>query len=147
MTPISAPVQTYLAGAGWFPGRRVSMGPIAEDFAALGVQLRAPALPVIAEFDKLRLWFPHWNGLGPDELLLDAVKGAEEIGSDVEVYELRLQTELTPIGLAYSRHYILFVSSVGIIYGAFDSTIIVLGCDIGDALNRMFAGQEPSLAS
>ncbi len=134
-----------LQRAGWSQGRRIDVREIEEQVLRCGFSVNPIARQFLAEFNGLIVSYPHWNGHGEDRFVIDALAACDE--SDVDELNQASDVvgpEMTPVGLIYSDHMVVCISSNGRVAGVFGDTL----CEFGDspvkALSLICEGRKPT---
>lgn len=144
MIKFSTTTEKCLLQSGWNPERSVDAAGYKEQLESEGYLVDTVILEFLTRFGGLYVEHPHAKVPGAiDHFSLNPVEAADSICYErVATYEERVGEKLCVVGEAFRRHMVLMMSSSGVVYAAYDDTLVRVGNSGQDALEALCTGRE-----
>ena len=141
---LSRAARESLGRAGWTRDRRIDIAPYVRQLEADGYTVFAVVREFLTRFGGLRLAYPHFRVPEHDDSChFDAAEASQRISRyTVAAYTDALGKPVCPIGDAFHDHMVLMMTERGVVYAAFEDTLLRIADSGIDAINSLCEGQD-----
>ena len=141
---LSKAARESLARAGWTRDRRIDIAPYVRQLEDDGYTVFAVVREFLTRFGGLRLTYPHFRAPGRDDSChFDAAEASQRISRyTVAAYAEALGKPVCPIGDAFHDHMVLMMTERGVVYAAFEDTLVHVADSGIDAVNDLCEGRD-----
>ena len=133
-----------LARAGWTRDRRIDIAPYVRQLEVDGYTVFEVVRGFLANFGGLRLKYPDFRvPEREDSCHFDAAEASQRISPyTVARYAEAIGKPVCPIGDAFHDHMVLMMTERGVVYAAFEGTLVRIADSGIEAINELCEGRD-----
>lgn len=133
-----------LARAGWTRDRRIDIAPHVRQLEADGYPVFEVVREFLARFGGLRLQYPDFRvPTHDDSCHFDAAEASRRISPyTVARYSEAIGKPVCPVGAAFHDHMVLMMTERGVVYAAFEATLVRIADSGVEAINSLCEGRD-----